>query len=178
MPMQVPGYHTNTSLHPSFDKDIRGLHLLYDYDAESADGKPEKWRYEMWFYSENRIVYSIHGGPMAGRLNYQTAAFQCIRPGELWQCNWLEETGTIVSLVYDILNQKITTMIGFSKGHWDHPEEAHGDKRNPEDFARWRKLAEIGNNRDRLILSEQANILETFRGAGNLVPIALDAETL
>ncbi|ETN07698.1 hypothetical protein PPTG_13033 [Phytophthora nicotianae INRA-310] len=178
MPLQVPGYHTNTPLHPSFDEDIRDLHLLYDYDAEGADGKPEKWRYEMWFFSENRIVYSIHGGPMAGRLNYQTVAFQCIRPGELWQCNWLEETGTIVSLVYDIKNAKITTMIGFSKGHWEHPEDAHGDKRNPEDYARWRKLAEHGNNRDRLILSEQATILETFKGAGNLVPIAPDAETL
>jgi hypothetical protein len=83
-----------------------------------------------------------------------------------------------VSLVYDIKNNKITTMIGFSKGHWEHNAEAHGDKRNPEDYARWRKLAEYGNQRDRLILSEQADILETSRGAGNLVPIAPDAETL
>lgn len=44
----------------------------------------------MWFYNENRIVYAIHGGPMAGRLNAQAADYQCIRPGELWQCNWLE----------------------------------------------------------------------------------------
>ncbi|KAG2519482.1 hypothetical protein JM16_007061 [Phytophthora kernoviae] len=178
MPITVPGYHTNTTLHPSFDEDIRDVHLLYDYDAEGEDGTPQKWRYEMWFFSHDRIVYSIHGGPMAGRLNYQTVAFQCIRPGELWQCNWLEETGTIVSLVYDIKNAKITTMIGFSKGHWENSKEAHGDKRNPEDYARWRKLADIGTNRDRLILSEQATILETSKGAGNLVPIAPDAETL
>lgn len=43
-----------------------------------------------WFFSPTRIVYAIHGGPMAGRINYQTASYQCIRPGELWQCNWLE----------------------------------------------------------------------------------------
>ena len=43
-----------------------------------------------WFFSEKRVVYKIHGGPMAGRVNYQTASYQCIRPGELWQCNWLE----------------------------------------------------------------------------------------
>lgn len=178
MPIAVPGYHTNTPLHPSFDQDIRDLHLIYDYDAEGEDGKPQKWRYEMWFFSHDRIVYAIHGGPMAGRLNYQTVAFQCIRPGELWQCNWLEETGTIVSLVYDIKNKKITTMIGFSKGHWEYNAEAHGDKRNPEDYARWRKLAEYGNQRDRLILSEQADILEVSRGAGSLVPIDPDAETL
>lgn len=48
---------------------------------------PVSWR---WFFSEKRIVYKIHGGPMAGRINYQTASYQCIRPGELWQCNWLE----------------------------------------------------------------------------------------
>lgn len=53
---------------------------------------------------------------MKGRLNFQTATYQCIRPGELWQCNWLEETGTIVSLVYDIPMKRITTMLGFSKG--------------------------------------------------------------
>ncbi|CEG48720.1 phenol acid [Plasmopara halstedii] len=178
MTITVPGYHTNTPLHPSFDEDIRDLHLVYDYDAEDSDGQPQKWRYEMWFFSDKRIVYSIQGGPMAGRLNYQTVSFQCIRPGELWQCNWLEETGTIVSLVYDMMEQKITTMIGFSKGHWEHPEDAHGDKRNPEDYARWRKLAEHGTNRDRLILCEQATIIETYKGAGNLVPIDPDCETL
>jgi len=32
----------------------------------------------------------IHGGPMAGRINFQQADYQCIRDGELWQCNWLE----------------------------------------------------------------------------------------
>lgn len=42
------------------------------------------------FSSKDRVVYKIHGGPMAGRANFQTCSFQCIRPGELWQCNWLE----------------------------------------------------------------------------------------
>ncbi|KAJ1567084.1 hypothetical protein HK405_007235 [Cladochytrium tenue] len=74
-----------------FDRDIRDVHLLYDYSAfDVATGVPQKWRYEMWFAGEDRIVYAIHGGPMAGRLNYQKAEYQCIRPGELWQCNWLE----------------------------------------------------------------------------------------
>lgn len=78
-----------------FKKDIENLDLLYDYDAENPKtGAPEKWCYEMWFHSEDRIVYAIHGGPMAGRLNYQKADYQCIRPGELYQVNWLEETGT------------------------------------------------------------------------------------
>ncbi|KAG7381100.1 hypothetical protein PHYPSEUDO_006476 [Phytophthora pseudosyringae] len=52
------------------------------------------------------------------------------------------------------------------------------DMRNPKDFARWRKLAEYGNHRDRLVLCEQAKILKNYRGPGNLKPIAPDAETL
>jgi hypothetical protein len=167
----LPKFVTNTPLDPSFDADIRNVHLVYDYPAKAPDGTPEKWRYEMWFFSDTRIVYAIHGGPMAGRINYQQAAYQCIRPGELWQVNWLEETGTVCSLVYDISHQSVTTLICFSRGHWDRAEDAHGDKRNKEDFERWRGLATMGKQTERLMLSEQASVLEKFRGSGNLVPI-------
>ncbi|KAJ4051958.1 hypothetical protein NW761_008979 [Fusarium oxysporum] len=169
--MSLPRYQTNTPLHPSFEKDILNTHLIYDYDATDAEGNPEKWRYEIWFFSDDRVVYAIHGGPMAGRINYQTVAYQCVRPGELWQINWLEETGTIVSLVYDITNKTISGILGFSKGHWEHAEEAHGDKRNPTDFNRWKELANIGKQTDRFILTEQAKILEVFKGQGDLKPI-------
>lgn len=165
-------------LDPSFDHDIRDLHLIYDYDATNANGKPEKWRYEMWFFSHNRIVYAIHGRPMAGRLSYQTYIYQCIRPGELWQCNWLEETGSIASLVYDIKLQQITTLIAFSKGHWENPEVAHGDKQREADFERWRGLAKVGTQSERHLLAEKATVLKTFRGRGELVPIEPDAVTL
>lgn len=67
----------------TFDTDIRDRHLLYDYDAQDAQGNPQKWRYELWCYNEDRVVYAIHGGPMAGRNNFQAATYQCIRPGEL-----------------------------------------------------------------------------------------------
>jgi len=175
----LPAFQTNTPLHPSFETDIRDTHLIYDYDAANPEtGEPEKWRYEMWFFSENRIVYAIHGGPMAGRINYQTCTYQCIRPGELWQCNWLEETGTICSLVYDIKERKVSTLLGFSKGHWECPEEAHGDKRDAETFERWRGLAKMGNQAERFMLTEQAKILEVFKGKGELVPIEEDAVTL
>lgn len=162
----------------AFDQDIKDLHLIYDYAAQDAQGNPEKWRYEMWFYSQNRIVYAIHGGPMAGRKNFQTATYQCIRPGELWQCNWLEETGTICSLVYDMKNGTITTLLGFSKGHWECPEEAHGDKRNKEDLERWRGLAKVGSQVERHMLSEQATIVEKFHGKGDLEPIDENWPTL
>lgn len=115
---------------------------------------------------------------MAGRSNYQTATYQCIRPGEMWQCNWLEETGTICSLVYDMKNGTITTLLGFSKGHWEHAEEAHGDKRNPKDLERWRGLAKIGTQVDRKLLSEQAKVSEKFHGKGELEPIEEGWETL
>ena len=163
----------------TFNADIRDRHLIYDYAAQDSAGNPEKWRYEMWFYNEDRIVYAIHGGPMAGRKNFQSATYQCIRPGELWQCNWLEETGTMCSLVYDIPNKKITTMLGFSRGHWDRNEEAKGDKRNAKDFERWRGLAKVGESQaDRVLLSEQADILEDFRGKGDLEEIEMSWPTL
>ncbi|KAH8654077.1 Calycin-like protein [Tricladium varicosporioides] len=177
--MPVPTHATtDPAVLSQFDRDIRDVHLIYNYNAKDKDGNPEKWKYEMWFFSEMRIVYAIHGGPMAGRVNYQTASYQCIRPGELWQCNWLEETGTVCSLVFDIAQQKISTLIAFSQGHWEHAEAAHGDKRNPADFKRWRELAEIGRQTDRFLLNEQADILEMFRGKGGLMPIEGSEDTL
>ncbi|KAL1674058.1 Calycin-like protein [Schizophyllum commune] len=155
----------------TWEEDLKDVHLLYDYDVKQPDGSTEKWRYELWCSHENRVTYAIHGGPMAGRYNYQETKYQCIRPGELWQINWLEETGTIVSIVYDILNQRITTLIAFSKGHWEHSEEAHGDKRNPVDFERWRGLSKIGTQTDRYLLAEQADIVENFKGPGAMKPI-------
>ena len=98
--------------------------------------------------------------------------------------------------MYDIPNQKITTLLAFSQGHWEHAEEAHGDKRNQKDLERWRGLAKIGKQSmyplkdklvnldadrlaaDRFMLNEQADILEVFKGKGKLVPIDADAETL
>ena len=91
--------------------------------------------------------------------------------------NWLEETGTVCSLVYDITNQRITTLISFSKGHWQNNEQAKGDKRDKETFDRWRGLAKVGSQVERYMLSEQAEISENFREKGDLVEIAKDAET-
>jgi len=172
-----PTFLTNTPLHSSFQKDILDTHLIYDYDAQDASGNPEKWRYELWCFSDDRVVYAIHGGPMAGRVNYQRATYQCIRPGELWQINWLEETGTIVSVVYDIPKKRITSLIAFSQGHWENPKEAHGDKRDKMALERWRGLAEIGKQTDRFVLSEQAEIVDVFKGKGGLTPISEDDPT-
>ncbi len=82
------------------------------------------------------------------------------------------------SLVFDIPRQKITTMLGFSKGHWEKAEDAHGDKRNPEDLGRWRVLAKIAIQTDRVLLSKQADIVEDFRGPGNLKAVDNSLPTL
>lgn len=71
----------------TFDADLRDRHIIHDYAAHDANGNPEKWRYEFWIFNEDRVVYAIHGGPMAGRKNFQAATYQCVRPGELWQIN-------------------------------------------------------------------------------------------
>lgn len=70
-----------------FNEDLKDVHLVYDYDVTTPDGKSEKWRYEAWFYSFERIVYAIHGGPMKGRYNYQTAEYQC---EHCWSCDILK----------------------------------------------------------------------------------------
>ncbi|KAJ6009097.1 hypothetical protein N7499_000949 [Penicillium canescens] len=75
-------------VHPSlegstFNADMRDRRLIYEYAAADKDGNPEKWRYEMWFENAERINYAIYGGPMAGRINFQTAEYQCIRPDEV-----------------------------------------------------------------------------------------------
>jgi hypothetical protein len=53
-----------------------------------------------------------------------------------------------------------------------------GDKRNPEDFERWRKLAEVGKNTDREVIPEQATIDTITEGRGDLEDIDEDAPTL
>ena len=167
----LPAFKTNTKLDPTFETDILDTHLIYEYDAEDSKGNPEKWRYEIYFASSDRVIYAIHGGPMAGRINYQSATYQCIRPHQLWQINWLEETGSVVSAVYDIERQEMTTLIAFSKGHWENPKDAHGDKRNETDFERWRDLAKVGTQVERYMLSERATIVEKFKGKGELKDI-------
>ena len=64
------------------------------------------------------------------------------------------------------------------QGHWDNPEAAHGVKRNPADFERWRGLARMGIQRDRHMLTEQADIVDVFRGKGGLEPIEKSWPTL
>jgi hypothetical protein len=88
------------------------------------------------------------------------------------------ETGTICSLVYDIPNRKISTLLAFSQGHWENPKEAHGDKRNAGDFERWRGLAGIGRQTDRFLLNEQAELVEVFKGRGELEAIDEGMETM
>ncbi|KAJ9109788.1 hypothetical protein QFC20_003204 [Naganishia adeliensis] len=144
--------------------DIVNKHLIHTYD--------NGWKYEFWLKSEKRIVYAIHGGPMNGRKNYQTCAVQEVRTGEIFQ------TGTVVSIIVDLAQKRITTYMAFSRGHWDNPEKAHGDKRNPADFSRWRELAQIGKNTDREILPEQATIDTITEGRGELEDIDEDAETI
>lgn len=62
-------------------------------------------------------------------------------------------------------------MLGFSQGHWENAEAAHGDERDREDFERWRGMAKIGIQTDRHMLSEQATVSEMFKGKGELEPI-------
>jgi len=108
--------------------------------------------------SHTRIVYAIHGGPMAGRKNYQECHCQRIRKN-LWQISWLEETNTVVSMVLDLDEKRITTFMSFSHGHWARNDEAKGYKRDEGKLDKWRELSvDKPHAWERTQLPEQATI--------------------
>ncbi|SGY37645.1 BQ5605_C003g01850 [Microbotryum silenes-dioicae] len=162
--------------------------------------------YEFWVPNHERIIYAIHGGPMAGRLNYQTASvgalrwtmkqsysdaypsyypssyYQRIRK-DMWQVSWVEETGTTVTICLDfsichiVVILLIEIALSFRSSHWDYPEKAHGYKR--EKLDQWRELSKIGNQTtDRHILPEQATINKIYKGKGSLQEIEMEWPTL
>lgn len=53
---------------------------------------------------------------------------------------------------------------GVFEGYWERAPDAHGNKRNVGDWERWRSLARIGVQSERVVLSEQADVLEDFGG--------------
>jgi len=150
--------------------DIVDKNLLYSYE----DGR----KYSLWLKSPTRLVYSIHSGPIKGRNNYLSCTIQEIRPGEIFQVGLLEETGTTASLVVDLALKRITSWAAFSKGPSENPTALVGDKRNPVDFARWRELAKIGSNVERIIASGQATIERITQGRGDMDDIDPEAETI
>uniref|UniRef100_A0A060TDE6 ARAD1D43120p n=1 Tax=Blastobotrys adeninivorans TaxID=409370 RepID=A0A060TDE6_BLAAD len=152
---------------PEFDEELRNKHIVYTYD--------NGWTYEFHIPNEYRYVYKIHGGPMAGRINYQNTYYQRIRKN-VWQVNWLEETGTVVSFVLDLEEKRITTLMAFSQGHWENPEAAHGFKN--EKLADWRQLSKIGIQTNRYMLTEQATINTITEGPGDLPLVDLSWPTL
>lgn len=44
-----------------FAKDLQDFHLVYDYNVHDAQGNPEKWRYEIWFFSEASLRLGLYG---------------------------------------------------------------------------------------------------------------------
>jgi len=132
--------------------DIVDKNFLYSYE----DGR----KYSLWLKSPTRLV------------------IQEIRPGEIFQVGLLEETGTTASLVVDIALKRITSWAAFSKGPSENPTALVGDKRNPVDFARWRELAKIGSNVERIIASGQATIERITQGRGDMDDIDPEAETI
>lgn len=59
--MVVPTLRRTESLtFPQFDKDIRDVHLIYEYDAKDAEGNPEKWKYEMYVLEQATSIQVVH----------------------------------------------------------------------------------------------------------------------
>jgi hypothetical protein len=44
----------------AFVKDLKDVHLVYDYNVKDSQGNPDKWRYELWFFSQVRSQRRRH----------------------------------------------------------------------------------------------------------------------
>jgi len=70
--------------------------------------------------------------------------------------------GNATSLSTNVSLLELTRQLYAYIGHWENPEEAHGDKRNPKDLERWRGLAKIGTQMEKHILPEQATLNKIY----------------
>ncbi|CAD6895791.1 unnamed protein product [Tilletia controversa] len=150
---------------------IINKHVVYEYD--------NGWRYEAWYKSADRIVYKIHSGPMGGRSNWQECSMRKIRD-DIFMISWIEETGTVVTTTVDLGEKRVHSYINFSRGHWEHPEIAHGHYNKQA----WRELAKVDPSKGetlttgRKIVTESATIVEIYEGKGDLEDIDPLAPTL
>ncbi|KPV78088.1 uncharacterized protein RHOBADRAFT_65856 [Rhodotorula graminis WP1] len=155
---------------PHFEEELLDKHFEYTYSSG--------WTYQFWVKNHQRIVYGISGGPMSGRNNFQTAHYQRVRPN-LWQISWLEETNTVVSMVLDIDEKRITTFMSFSHGHWARNDEAKGYKRDEGKLDKWRELSvDTPQAWERTQIPEQAHIDKIYNGRGDLEDIDMSWPTL
>lgn len=70
----------------TFDANLRGHHLMYEGAAQDGNSNPGNGDSGCGS-KPSRINYAIHGdGPMAERISSQISEYQCIQPGEPWQC--------------------------------------------------------------------------------------------
>ncbi|GAA5858764.1 hypothetical protein JCM8547_004977 [Rhodosporidiobolus lusitaniae] len=142
-------------------EEIENKHLLYTYE--------NGWQYEAWIHSHTRIVYAIHAGPLDGRVNYQSAYYLRVRPN-VWQISWTEETGSVVTVCYDLEEKRVSSFIALSYGHFNEPEKAKGWKREKMD--EWRELSKIDPSPSgRELLSQVAKVEEISEGRGKLPDI-------
>ncbi|GAA6043255.1 hypothetical protein JCM8097_008489 [Rhodosporidiobolus ruineniae] len=160
---------------PEHFDEIANKHCRYTYGNGWAGRETER-TYEFWVKNHERIVYQIHSGPLAGRVNFQTAYYQRLRPHQ-WQISWVEETASQVTLCVDFDEKTVTSFIALSWGHFHHAHEATGWKREKMD--EWRKLGKIKPEpENRVLLPEKATIHEISEGRGDLPDIEMEWPTL
>ena len=94
------------------------------------------------------------------------------------ECQRKVETGSIVSLVRDIPEKGVSTFIAWHcmalladsvahrPDHWAHAKRASDDKRNEEDFERFRKLSAMGSLTDSKLLSNHRTVIKHFKTKG------------
>lgn len=91
----------------------------------------------------------------------------------------VEETNTIVSVVLDMDEKRITTFMSFSHGHWARNDEAKGYKRDEGKLDKWRELSlDQPETWKRTQIPEQATIDKIYEGRGSLEDIDMSWPTV
>ncbi|KAH7019618.1 Calycin-like protein [Ilyonectria destructans] len=148
-------------------EDLMNTRVQYHY-TEGID-----WSYELFYRSPERLVYRVVTGPLAGRTNYVRAWYQEIIPKRMYKISWMEETGTIVSQIIDLVEKKVWTWGAFSKGHHENRDICQGKKMTHLD--QWRELAKIGIQTDRHVVCCSGIIDEILQGPGDKLPVIEDS---
>lgn len=95
-----------------------GTHFVYTYD--------NGWKYEWYARNDTTCDYRIHQGLVGGRwvTNQQMNAVRFAQG--IYKVDWLEPTGTCVSLLFDLKSEIIHGTIFFPQwiaGDGQHPEK-------------------------------------------------------
>ncbi|OBF74757.1 hypothetical protein A9X06_26435 [Mycobacterium sp. 852002-51759_SCH5129042] len=113
------------------------------------------WEFEPWFTGPDFIEYTLTKGPHTGRHAIQKPTYRRDAPN-IEFLGWYEETGTLVTLTFDLASQTVSRFAGVPRwlANSDMAVSA-GDNQDPEFRERMAQLAKEGPDMPRHIYADQ-----------------------